>query len=155
MLAGNSRNSLYSRNNTEFLTVSTHAEVFLLHVSCSILQHKSGNLEVAEAHNLCLSHYISGNFLNTVVFAQFCLIIHYVLQSLKEPGINFCKFYNTVNSITLFQRLGDGKDTQVCGVGQFVIKILELGMIITNKTMHTLSNHAQTLLDKFFKSASD
>ena len=78
-----------------------------------------------------------------------------MLQTLQEPFVNLGQFLNTVDSVTLLQSLGDSKDTQVGGVGQGIVQIVELRMIVAYETVHTLTNHTQTLLNHFLERASD
>ena len=78
-----------------------------------------------------------------------------MLQSFKEPYINLGQFLDALNGIALFQSLGNSEDTQVGGVGQLVVEVVELGVVVAHEAVHALTNHAQTLLNHFLERATD
>ena len=78
-----------------------------------------------------------------------------MLQSFKEPYINLGQFLDALNGIALFQSLCDSKDTQVGGVSQLVVEVVELGVVVAHEAVHALSNHTQTLLNHFLERATD
>ena len=67
MFAGNGRDTFNCRQDSEFLTIITHLQVFLLHVSGASIHDASCDLEVAEAKNLRLAQHIGGEFLDGIV----------------------------------------------------------------------------------------
>ena len=78
-----------------------------------------------------------------------------MLQSFKEPYINLGQFLDALNGIALFQSLGNSEDTQVGGVSQLVVEVVELSVVVAHEAMHALTNHAQTLLNHFLERATD
>ena len=42
---------------------------------------------------------------------------------------------------------GDGEDTEVSRVGKLLIQVFELGMVVAYETVHSLTNHTETLLE--------
>ena len=83
------------------------------------------------------------------------LQVNDVLQSLQEPHVNLGQLLNALYAVTLLQRLCNGKDTQVGGVSQLLVQIVKLGMVVAYETVHTLTNHAQTLLHHLLEASSD
>ena len=78
-----------------------------------------------------------------------------MLQSFKEPYINLSELFDTRYGITLFQSLGNSEDTQVGGVSQLVVEVVELGVVVAHEAMHALTNHAQALLYHLLERATD
>ena len=78
-----------------------------------------------------------------------------MLQALQEPDVNLGKLLDALNTITILQRLCDSKDTQVGGVCQGVVQVVELGVVVAHETVHALTNHTQTLLNHLLKRATD
>ena len=83
------------------------------------------------------------------------LQVNNVLQTLQEPYVNLSKFLNTLNAIALFQCLCNSKNTQVGGVLQCVVEVVELGMVVTHETVHALTNHTESFLDHLFERTTD
>ncbi len=150
MLTCNCLNTLNCRKDTELLTISTNCKVFLLHVALW-LKNETSNLEVREAPNLCLAHYICRNFFKRIVAFELMLVVYDILHALNEPRINLCKFFDTLYCITFFKSLSNCEDTKVGWVFEFLIKIFKLSMIISDETVHALSNHTETLLKHLFE----
>ena len=82
-------------------------------------------------------------------------VVDNVFQFADEPRVNLGQFVDALDGITFFQRLCDGKDTQVGRIGQFVIQVRETGMVIAYEAVHALTNHTQSFLDNLFKRSSD
>ena len=78
-----------------------------------------------------------------------------MLQALQEPHIDLCQLLDALDGVTLFESLGDGKDTEVSRVSQLFVEVIELRMIVAHEAVHALSDHAQTLLDHLLKRAAD
>ena len=78
-----------------------------------------------------------------------------MLQALQEPDVNLGQLFDALNGITFLQSLCNGKDTQVGGVLQFVVQILELGVVVAHESVHALSDHTQSLLDHLLERTSD
>ena len=69
-----------------------------------------------------------------------------MLQALQEPHVNLGQFLYALHAVALFQSLCYGEDTQIGWVGKFLFHIIEMNMLVANKSVHTLTYHAQTLL---------
>ena len=78
-----------------------------------------------------------------------------MLQSLQEPHVNLRQLLDALNGVALLQGLGDGKDAQVGGVGQFVVQVVKLRVVVAHKAVHALTNHAQSLLDHLLERATN
>ena len=59
-----------------------------------------------------------------------------------------------INAVSFFQCRGDGENTEVCRVGQFLIQVFKFSMVISYETMHTLTYHTKTFLNDFFERAA-
>ena len=79
------------------------------------------------------------------------LIVNDILELANEPWVYLCQFVYPVDGISLFQSLCDSENTKVGRVGEFLVKVVELGMVVSNKTMHALTNHSQSFLYKFLE----
>ena len=155
VLAGNRRDALHCRQDAELLAVSTNSEVLLLHVACVNVEDTPRNLEVAEAQDLCLTQNIGRNLLDGVVGLQFVFVVDDVLHAFDEPLVYLRQFFDAVNRITLFKCLCKGEDAEICRIGKFFIKVLELHMVVSYETMHALAYHTQALLKHFLETATD
>ena len=78
-----------------------------------------------------------------------------MLQTLQEPDVNLGQLFDALNGVALFQCLRNSEDSQVGGVCQCVVEVVELGMVVAYETVHALTNHAQTLLNHLFERAAD
>ena len=78
-----------------------------------------------------------------------------MLQLLEEPLVDLCKFVNLVDGITLVHSLRDDKHTLVGRLAQSSIDIFNLKLLVLNEAVHTLTDHAQTLLDSLLEVATD
>ena len=83
------------------------------------------------------------------------LQIHDVLQTLQEPHVDLRQFFDTLNGVTLFECLGDGEDTQVSRISQLLVEVVELRVVVAHETVHTLTDHTQTLLHHLLETAAD
>ena len=146
--------ALHGRQDAQLFTTGTYGEVFLLHIALRI-QYEAGNLEVGEAKHFCFAQHIGRNVFYLIILRKFLLVVYDVLQLAQEPGINLGQLEDTVDGISLFQSLGNSKDTQVGGVRQFIIQVLEFHVFITHEAVHSLTNHTQTFLNDFFERATD
>ena len=74
------------------------------------------------------------------------LEVNNMFQTFKEPYVDLCQLFNTLNAITIFKGLGNGKDAEVGRILELVVEIVETGVLVAHKTMHALTNHTKTLL---------
>ena len=127
----------------------------MLHIAALWFQYETGNLEVAESATLHFEQQFVGQFLKGIVILQFMLQVYDMLQTLQEPDINLREMFDALNGVTLFECLSDGEDTEVGRISQFLIEVVELRMVVANESVHTLTNHAETLLDHLLERAAD
>ena len=45
-----------------------------------------------------------------------------MFQTFKEPYVDLCQLFNTLNAITIFKGLGNGKDAEVGRILELVVK---------------------------------
>ena len=154
MLACNCVDALHCRHDTAALAMAAHLGVLLLHIARLWFQHKTANLEIRESCNLCFLEQSVGQFFESVIFLQLMLEVNDMLQALQEPYVNLCQFLDALHGISLFESLCNSEDTQVGGVLQFVVEIVETGVVVTHKSVHSLTNHAQSLLYHLLKRAT-
>ena len=62
---------------------------------------------------------------------------------------------DTFNCVTFFQCFCNGEDTQVGRVGQCIVQVVEFQVVVSNETVHTLSDHTQTFLHNLFEALTD
>ena len=147
MLASHSRDALYGRKNVQLLALGTNCEHLLLHVCVLSLQYEAANLEVREAQYLSLAQYLGWNLLQSIIFRKLVLVIYDILHALDEPRVNLGQLLDALDGVAFLQSLGNGEDTEVGRVRKFLIQVFELGMVVAYETVHSLTNHTETLLE--------
>ena len=155
MLASHSRDALYGRQNVQLLTLGTNCQHLLLHVGVLSLQYEAANLEVREPQYFSLAQYLGRNLLQSIIFRKLVLVIYDILHALDEPRINLGQLLDALDGVTFLQSLGDGEDTEVGRVGKFLIQIIELGVVVAYETVHSLTNHTETLLEHLLERTAD
>ena len=155
MLACNSRDALNGRKNAEFFAVGAHGEILFFHIAALGFEDKTCNLEIAKTKYLGFTENVGAQVFNLVVRFEFVLEIYDVFEFADEPRIDFGEFVNTVDCVAILQRLRNRKNAEVGRVGEFVVEVGKLGVVVANKTVHTLSNHSQTLLNQFLEGATN
>ena len=111
------------------------------------LQYEAAYLEVREAQNLGLAQYLGRNLLQCVVFRKLVLVVYNILHALDEPRVDLGQLLDALDGVAFLQSLGDGKDTEVGRIGKLLIQVVELGVVVAYETVHSLTDHAQTLLE--------
>ena len=147
MLASHSRDALHGRKNVQLLAQCTNSEHLLLHVGILGLQYEAANLEVREAQYLSLAQYLCRNLLQSIIFRKLVLVIYDILHALDEPRVNLGQLLDALDGVAFLQSLGNGEDTEVGRVGKLLIQVFELGMVVAYETVHSLTNHTETLLE--------
>ena len=147
MLACHSRDALYGRKNVQLFAQGTNSQHLLLHVGIFGLQYEAPNLEVREAQYLSLAQYLGRNLLQSIIFRKLVLVIYDILHALDEPRINLGQLLDALDGVTFLQSLGDGEDTEVGRVRKFLIQVIKLGVVVAYETVHSLTNHTETLLE--------
>ena len=62
---------------------------------------------------------------------------------------------DAVYRVAFFKRFGYGEDTEVGRVGQRVVQVIEFHVVVTDETVHALSDHTQTFLHDFLEALAD
>ena len=57
--------------------------------------------------------------------------------------------------IAFFKCFCDSEDTQVGRVSQCIVQVVEFHVVVSNETVHTLSDHTQTFLHDLFEALTD
>ena len=135
--------------------MTAHLCVLLLHIARCGFQYKAADLEIREAGNLRLFKQTLGKRLQVVVFLQVMLDVNDMLQSLKEPYVNLCKFFYALHAISFLKSLRNGKDTKVGRILQLVVEILKRGVVVAHESVHALPDHSQAFLYHLLKRTSD
>ena len=78
-----------------------------------------------------------------------------VLQLLQEPLVNLRQIMYLVDGVSLCHCLCNDEDTLVGRLLQGFVDIFDYKFLVLDETVHSLSDHAQTLLDSLFEGASD
>ena len=154
MFGCNSVYTLYSRNDTLLFTLCTYLEQRFLHASL-LFQYKTSNLEVRETKFLSPAKNLIRQLFKSIVLRKQILIIDDILKFTNEPGVNLCKFTYTLYTVSLFKCRCNWEYTHICWVGKFLFYIVEMCMLISYKTMHTLTYHTKSLLYYLFEWTAD
>ena len=75
------------------------------------------------------------------------LVIYDILHALDEPRVNLGQLLDALDGVAFLQSLGDGEDTEVGRVRKLLIQVIKLGVVVANETVHSLTNHTETLLE--------
>ena len=79
------------------------------------------------------------------------LVVNDILHALNEPRVNLGEVEESLYCVALLKSLSDGEDTEVGWVGKFLVEVVELDMVVAHESVHSLTNHAETLLKHFLK----
>ena len=150
-------NLLNERYDAVALTESTNGEGSLVHVAEFLLKtNGTGNLEV------CISIYLSSTekFLveniDRGTLAELIVNINDMTELVKEPLVNLCYLVDLVNAVYLsLHCLRNDKDTFVCRSMESLLYILNLKFLVLHESVHSLSDHAESLLDSFLEITAD
>ena len=79
-----------------------------------------------------------------------------MFQLAEEPAVNLCEFVDAVYVVLLeVHGLGDYEHSLVGWFAKGCIYVCYLQFLVLYEAVHTLSNHAQSLLNGFLEGASD
>ena len=81
--------------------------------------------------------------------------VHDVHELLQEPLVNLRQVMNLVDGVSGTHRLADDKYTVVGRFTQCLVDIGDHQLLVLHKTVHALPDHAESLLDGFFKRTTD
>jgi len=114
----------------------------------------SGDLEIGKSVDLSLPQQLGVQGVDIDLLE--CLInVDDVFQLIEEPLVDLGQIMNLVDGIALMHGLGDHEHALVGGFTERGIDVVDLQLLVFHKTVHALSDHAQTLLDGLFKVATD
>ena len=93
--------------------------------------------------------------LDSPLLLQFYVGVENVLQLLQEPLVNLCEVVDLVDGVAAMKGFLHHQYTLIswCLEGSF--HIVNFQLLIADKTMKTLSDHAKPLLDSLFEGATD
>ena len=148
-------NLLNNRQDAVVLTTVAHDERRLAHRLELVLKtYGACNLEVGEAVYLSRTQEFLVESVD-VALLHSLIDVDDVLELLEEPLVDLCKFVNLVDGIALVHSLRDDKHALVGRLAQSCVDIFDLKLLVLNEAVHTLTDHAQTLLDSLLEVATD
>ena len=142
------------RNNVVLLAVVAHAQNLLLHCARRVLD-KACDLEVRESQTFSLTQDVGRKVLNLAVFAQYFGVVDNVFQFLDEPNVDFRQFLDALRCVAFFERFRDSEDAHIGRVAQLLVKVVELKVVIADKSVHSLTNHTKALLHNLLERFAD
>ncbi len=155
ILRGQGVNLLDNGQDAIRLALAAHHEHGLVHVAQLGLEADgTGNLEVGEAINLGLAHQVAVQRVD-VLSLQLLIDVDDVLQLIEEPLVYLGQVMYLVDGVSLVHGLGDDKDTLVRGLTERLVDIGNFQFLVLHKSVHALSDHAQSLLQGLLKVSSD
>ena len=156
MLACHGLDPLDCREYAQLLPACPDSEVLLLHIPCRIaLADQACNLEITETKYFSLPEHILREGIYVVIFLEDGHIVDDVLELSEEPAVDFGEFKDPVYAVAFLEGLSDGEYAEVGRVLEFVVEVVEVGVVIAYEAVHALAYHPESLLDKFFEGASD
>ena len=78
-----------------------------------------------------------------------------MLQLLEEPAVNHRQQVNLLDAIAYLQCFRHNKDAHVGRLMQRLLDVTNLYFVVLDESMHALSYHPQTFLQRFLESPSD
>ncbi len=96
-----------------------------------------------------------GNCFKVVETLEFLAGIEDIAKFIEEPLVDFGKVVDTVYGITLFESFRNNEDT---AVGRLFKRSLDIGNVylaVFGETVHTLADHSQAFLNRFFECAAN
>ena len=154
VLRRNCIDSLNGRQYVVLLTDRTNCQRLLVHILAG-LACETCDLEVREAQLLSLQKYLGRNLLDRVEAAQYDRVVVDVLQLFEEPGRDLGQLEQTLDRVALLEGLSDSEHAQVGRIRQLLVQIIEVLVLVADKTVHTLADHTQTLLDNLLERLAD
>ena len=148
-------NLLNNRQDAVVLTTVAHDERCLAHRLELVLKtNGTRNLEVGETVHLSGAQELLVESVD-VALLHSLIDVDDVLEFLEEPLVDLCKFVDLVDGVALMHSLRDDEHTLVGRLAQSCVDIVNLKFLILHEAVHTLTNHAQTLLDSLLEVATD
>ena len=154
VLRSNRIDTLDGGQYVSLLTQCAYGQHLLVHILAA-LAYETCNLEVRESQSLSLPKHLNGQLLDRVVATQNNRVVVDILQFFEEPRRDLRQFEQTLDRVALLQRLSNGKYTQVGRIRQLLVQIVEVLVLVSDKAVHTLTDHTQTLLNHLLKRFAD
>ena len=148
-------NLLHIGHNACHLTACADGHLCLLHLHFLFQSDGACHLEIGESLTLSLRQEFVVEDIDVADALQFLVGAVNVVELLEEPAVNLRQFMDLVDGITLVESLFDDEDSLVGGCLECGIHIVNLQFVVSDESVHALSNHTQTLLDNLFEGASD
>ena len=120
-----------------------------------VLDHCPGNLEVAEALAFSFAQEVGRHQVDVVILFQFLIGTHYALELLEEPLVNLGEVVNLIDRIASPHCLGDDEHALVGRFAKSLVDVIDLNDLVLDKAMHTLADHAETLLYCLLEGTTD
>ena len=155
ILRGQGVNLLHHRQDAVALAQLAHNKVGLVHVLALILQSDGAcYLEVAETIDLCLAEQVLAQSVD-IVALQLLVDVDDMAQLVEEPAVDLRQIVDLIDGVALVHGLGNDEDTLVRRLTQRRVDVVDLQLLVLHIAVHSLSNHAQTLLDSLLEVATD
>ena len=78
-----------------------------------------------------------------------------VVQFLEEPAVYFCQLMDFLDGVSLLHGFGNDENSFVGGFLQCLVDIVDAEFLVVDVAVHSLANHAESLLDDFLERAAD
>ncbi len=115
----------------------------------------TSDLEIGEAEALRLAQEVGGNGLKAVVSMQTEVHIMDSLELMQEPAVDLGKVMDAVYGVTVVERFFNHEYTLVGRGRERMLHIVDLNLLVVDKTVHALPYHAEALLDCLLEIAAD
>ena len=111
------------------------------------------DLEVGESGAFEFAHKVVRYLLDVAVLLSLFAEVEDVFQSVYEPLVYLGEVVDLVHCKTIGEGVGNGKNPHIRRLGEFLLDVVDV--LVGNETVHTLTNHPQTLLYCLLEGASD
>ena len=147
----------HNGKNTRTFAMITDIENAVFHIT--FITNCTGNLEIGEALHFRFLQQFSRQVGNLFVIVsptvQLFGSLHNVHQFLKEPLVNLCQFMYLINCVSGTECFRYYKNTFIGRLTKCFVNIRDNQFFVFHKSVHSLSYHTKTFLDRFFKSTTD
>ena len=147
----------YNRKNAGSLPIFADIQASIFHIT--FITNGTGNLEIGEALHFRFLQQFSRQVGNLFVIVsptvQLFGSLHNVHQFLKEPLVNLCQFMYLIDCVSGTECFRYYKNTFIGRLTKCFVNIRDNQFFVFHKSVHSLSYHTKTFLDRFFKSTTD
>ena len=144
---------LYKRRDTQCFAVFAHFEHIGGDVHCGVLIDDFCDLEVGESGAFEFAHKVVRYLLDVAVLLSLFAEVEDVFQSVYEPLVYLGEVVDLVNCKAIGKSVRNGKNPHIRRLGEFLLDVVDV--LIGDESVHTLSNHSQTLLYSLLKCPAD